>query len=189
LAVAAFGAGVALASVPSRAPAESDVAGTAAVPTVDPSTLPPVEIDRYIANLSDELATPDGARELAAVLAWNLAVEHEALRTRDPSLLAGVDHGYRLDRLERTIDDAGPGGPVTAPIYEFDALRLMVVFPGGAQEGPNAGFVATGTVVDVEYSADGVELERAEQPFGVTFAMRQTTSGRWQITDTLAVPK
>lgn len=184
-----FGAGVAVASLPSRLPPEAQLTAVDRVPAIDPNALPVVVVDRHIANLSDHLATQDGAQELAALMAWNLAVEHEALRTRDSSLLAAVDHGYRLDQLEQAIAETGSADSIYAPIYEFDALRLLVVFPGGAQEGPNAGFVATGTQVDVEYSEAGVELARSEQPFGMTFALRQTASGRWQITDTLAVPK
>jgi hypothetical protein len=65
----------------------------------------------------------------------------------------------------------------------------MIAYPGGAQAGANAGLVATGTVVDVLYAPSGEELSRSERPFGVTFTLRRTTSGNWQITDTLAVPK
>jgi hypothetical protein len=186
--IGVFVAAVAAASVPARVTSGAGDAPIAVEP-IDATALPTIEIDRFVANFSDQLATQEGARELAVTLARNLAVEHEALRRRDPSLLIAVDHGYRLDDLERTIIEAGPDGTIRAPMHEFETLRLMVVFPGGAQEGPNAGFVVTGSLVEVEYSAAGDEIARRRSPFEVTFALRQTTSGAWQITDTLPVPK
>ena len=187
--VAAVGASVAIASLPARQPAGQAGPGLDVVAAIDASTLPVVAVDANIHKLDQQLATPEGARELAAALAWNLAVEHEALRTRDPSLLVGVDHGYRLDQLDRSIAELGPADPATAPSYRFDALRLMIAYPGGAQAGANAGLVATGTVEHVSYAPSGEELSRSAEPFAVTFTLRRTTSGTWQITDTLPVPK
>jgi hypothetical protein len=160
-----------------------------AVPPVDPSTLPVVSIDANVHKLDERLATSAGAEELASLLAWNLAVEHEAIRTRDPALLAVVDHGYRLEQQERSIVELGSDEPAIASKFEFDSLRLMIAYPGGAQAGANAGLVASGTVTEIEYSASGAEMSRAERPFETTFTLRRTLSGDWQITDTLAVPR
>jgi hypothetical protein len=118
-------------------------------------------------------------------LAFNLQVELEALRTRDASLLTAVDHGDRLSALQAVIEQTRPGDPIVAAAYEFHALHLIVVFPGGAQRGPNAGLVADATETDIVYSSTGQELSRTAKPVALTFALRRTTSNHWQITTTL----
>ncbi len=98
---------------------------------IDPASLPPVSIDPDVAGLSASLATPEGAQQLAATLAWNLQVEAEGLTTGDASLLTAVDHGQRLQDLQDEI----AGGERVVPAYQFDSLHLEVVFPGGVQMG------------------------------------------------------
>lgn len=188
-AIVVFGGGVAVAGMSSRQADDASLPGLDIVAAVDADSLPAVAIDDNVYKLDEQLATTDGANQLAQALAWNLAVEHEALRTRDSSLLAAIDHGYRLEQQQRAIDELGPEDPTSAPRYRFDSLRLMIAYPGGAQAGANAGLVATGIVTEVEYSPAGQELSRNESPFATTFTLRRTTSGQWQITDTLAVPR
>jgi hypothetical protein len=150
---------------------------------VEPDSLPPVSIDDDVAALSAELATPAGAQELAAALAFNLRVEAEALRSRDVSLLPAVAHGERLDDVRATIEQAA-GEDIVVPAYRFDTLHLSIVYPGGAQRGANAGLTATGTVTRVTYSPTGARLGSTEQAIEVMFALRETTSGRWLTTGT-----
>ena len=186
--VAGLGLAVVGAGTPARATGDP-VAAVEALPTItgtDPADLPQVTVDPRVAGLSAHLATPEGAQELARSLALNLDVEAEALAAGDASLLPAVDDGERLLEMEAMIADAGE---VTIPTYSFDSLHLVVVFPGGLQRGANAGLVSVGTVEDVSYGPTGEELQRVRRPFSLTFSLRQTTSGRWLTTDTLASPE
>jgi hypothetical protein len=151
------------------------------VTEIDPASLPTVSIDPDVGGLSASLATPDGAQQLAATLAWNLQVEAEALTTADASLLTAVDHGQRLQDLQAEV----AGGERVVPTYQFDSLHLEVVFPGGVQDGPNAGLEATGTVTEVVYRGGGSPEARPARPFATTFSLRQMTDGRWLTSDTL----
>jgi Na+-translocating ferredoxin:NAD+ oxidoreductase RnfD subunit len=187
IAVVAWAAAVTLSGLPARAADQPPLPATG-ISEIDPSSLPVVTIDPRVAGVSAHLATPAGARELAATLAFNLEVEQEALRTRDASLLPGVDHGDRLRELQAAIDGTRPGDPIVAPTYVFHALHLIVVFPGGAQRGANAGLVATATEIDITYASNGTELGRAEHPVVLTFALRQAISDRWLNTAVLPPP-
>ena len=69
LAMAITVAGWSARSTNAEDPPPADI-GTVA--DVDPATLPAVTIDPHVAGLSAGLATPAGAQELAATLAWNL---------------------------------------------------------------------------------------------------------------------
>ena len=185
VAMAAFVALLALAGRPNRSVAESEPPAAPADGDlrVDPASLPPITIDDDVAGLSAELATPAGARDLAAALMFNLNVEAQALQTRDPSLLIAVDHGQRLEDLRTTIDQAA-GGDIVVPSYEFDTLHLSIVYPGGFQSGANAGLDATGTVTLTTYSPDGGADSTTRQPFETLFSLRNVTSDRWLTTDT-----
>lgn len=187
LIIAALATGVAAAHMPSRVAHSGRGQEVAAltVEAVDPASLPTVSIDRQVAGLSASLATPHGAQELAATLAWNLQVEAQAIVTGDASLLPAVDDGARLHDLEVFIEANGSSGNRVAPRYTFDALHLEVVYPGGLQRGANAGMVASGTVAEVTYSPAGRQLSIAHKPFAFTFSLRQTTNGHWLVTDTL----
>ena len=185
--VITWAAAVAVSGLPARA-AHQPPLPSIDITEVDPSSLPTVTIDPRVAGVSAHLATPAGAQELAATLAFNLEVEQEALRIRDASLLPAVDHGDRLRAQEATINAARPGDSIVVPTYVFHTLHLIVVFPGGAQRGPNAGLVATATEVDVTYSPDGTEVGRSEHPVEVTFALRQAISDRWLNTAVLPPP-
>ena len=182
VAAASFVALVALAGSPNRSAASSDPPAPAVDFDIDPASLPAVSIDDDVAGLSAELATPAGAQELAAALAFNLQVEAEALATRDASLLTAVDHGQRLADMRKTIAGAA-GGDIVVPSYAFDTLHLSIVYPGGLQSGANAGLAATGTVTLTTYSPDG-QTDRTEQAFATTFSLRNITSDRWFTTDT-----
>jgi hypothetical protein len=185
VAAAAFVGLLALAGTPNRSVAESapPAAPVDADLRVDPASLPAVEIDDDVAGLSAALATPEGARDLAAALAFNLNVEAQALQTRDPSLLIAVDHGQRLEDMRAAIDGAA-GADIVVPSYEFDTLHLSIVFPGGFQSGANAGLRATGTLTLTTYSPDGRAAGTTTQPFDTVFSLRNVTSERWLTTDT-----
>ena len=183
LATAGFVIALVVAGAPNRSAASTEPAPPTATYDVDPASLPTVSIDDDVAGLSAKLATPTGAQQLAAALAFNLEVEAEALATRDASLLPAVDHGKRLDDVTATIEGAA-ATDIVVPSYRFDTLHLSIVYPGGAQSGPNAGLAATGTVTHVTYSPSGEQLGSTEQPFATTFSLRNITADRWLTTDT-----
>jgi Na+-translocating ferredoxin:NAD+ oxidoreductase RnfD subunit len=187
VAAASFVALVALAGAPNRTAAESDPPAPTVDFVIDPASLPAVSIDDDVAGLSAELATPAGARDLVAALAFNLQVEAQALATRDASLLTAVDHGQRLEDMRAAIDGAA-GTDIVVPSYEFDTLHLSIVYPGGFQSGANAGLAATGTVTLTTYSPGGEQVDRTEQAFETTFSLRNITSDRWLTTDTPSPP-
>ena len=170
-----------------RDPPPVAAAAVGSVADIDPASLPTVTIDSDVGGLSAALSTPAGAQELAATLAWNLQVEAEALATGDASLLRAVDHGERLLDMEAAVAAAGGSGERVVPVYEFDSLHLVVVFPGGLQSGPNAGLQATGMVNDVVYRAGVAHEGGPARPFSTTFSLRQFSDGRWLTTDTLAL--
>jgi hypothetical protein len=176
---------VAIAGAPNRSAAEAEPAPPVVGFDVDPASLPSVSIDDDVAGLSAELATQEGAQQLAAALAFNLAVEAEAMRSRDASLLSAVAHGRRLDDLTAAIE-GGAGSDLVVPTYRFERLHLSIVFPGGAQSGANAGLAASGTVSLVTYSPDGSPGDVVEQPFDTLFSLRELSPGRWLTTDTPA---
>ncbi|HVE20206.1 MAG TPA: hypothetical protein VNB52_14020, partial [Ilumatobacteraceae bacterium] len=184
-----FAGGVVVANIPSRVP-DVDALPTlesGVVAEIDPASLPSVTIDPEVAGISARLATPEGAQDLAATLAFNLEVEQEAAIRGDATLLPAVDHGARLEKMQAQIERSA-GGVRVASSYRFDSLHLIVVFPGGLQTGANAGLVASGTVTDVSYSSSGQESGSTERPFAFTFALRQVRPGHWLITDTLESP-
>jgi hypothetical protein len=180
------GVAIAVAGLPARgAPDPAPASAAGSVAEIDPASLPVVSIDPEVAGLSADLATPEGAQELAATLAWNLQVEAEALVNGDASLLTAVDHGQRLEDLEAEVAAGLESGERVVPTYEFDSLHLLVVFPGGFQSGPNAGLVGEGTMTEVVHDANGGQVARPDRPFATTFSLRQMTDGRWLTTDTL----
>jgi hypothetical protein len=191
LTVGAVGGAVALASLPNRSSGAA-TAARQAMPSValgdpadvDPASLPAVVIDPEVAALSARLATPAGAQRLAATLAWNFRVEAQALAAADPSLLTAVDHGARLRDLQDRIQRASRATRVV-PTYVFSALRLMVVYPGGFQTGPNAGFVSQGTLTETTYAASGEKLSETTTALATTFAMREVEPGHWLTTAVL----
>lgn len=153
---------------------------------IELATIPTPTIDPDVAGVSASIATVEGARELGATLARNLAIEAEAFRQGDPTILDTVDHGDRLTAQQERIDAAFAGdGTRTVLTYRFDTLHLSVVFPGGAQSGANAGLSVTGAVVETIVDADGHVLSTTERPLDTTFAMREVQRGRWLITNEL----
>ena len=162
-------------------------AAVGSVADIDPASLPTVTIDADVGGVSTALSTPAGAQELAAKLAWNLQVEAEALATGDASLLRAVDHGKRLLDMQAAVAAAGDSGERVVPEYRFDSLHLVVVFPGGLQNGPNAGLQATGTVTEVVYRAGVADESRPARALSTTFALREFSDGRWLTTDTLSI--
>ncbi|MGH8947515.1 MAG: hypothetical protein ACRDXF_01555 [Acidimicrobiia bacterium] len=171
-----------LAIVVAGAPArESAQAVTVAAPApeieVDPEQLPDVTVSAEAAALNDQV-DPDA---LALGLAQALAVEGEAIRRADTSLLRSADDAERLIEMERMVEQAATSGLRAVPTHTFDTLNLDVVFTDGPQGGASLGLVATGTVETVTYDAAGAEQDRASEPFTKTFVLQPEVGDRWLI--------
>jgi hypothetical protein len=187
--VVLVGATVVAAGAPAReslvaasAPASSDPAAQDPLDVhVDPSTLPPVTVDRDVTDRGD-LSQAD-AQAIAVTLAENLEVEAESLRRGEKSLLPSVDDGQRLTTLQGRVDDVIETGRAVVPLYVFDALHVVLVHSEG-QSGLSLGFEARGTVEEVAYGVDGSERSRTTSPFAGTFVLSRPTGARWLLVDT-----
>lgn len=146
---------------------------------IDQAQLPEVTVSADAAALSDEV-DPD---DLALGLAQALAVEAEAIRRADTSMLRTADDGERLIEMEGVVEQAATSGVHVVPTHTFDTLHLDVVFTDGPQGGANLGLVTTGTVETVTYDAAGAEQARASEPFSKTFVLHPEVGDRWLIAD------
>jgi len=172
--------GIVAAGAPARGGAQApSAAGLVGIDLrVDPSALPEVTVSREAAALHGAAADP-GA--LAVALAEDLAIEREAMRRADTSLLRSADDGARLIEMERRIQAAATAGRLPALDHTFEALRLDVAFTDGPQGGAALALASSGTVEQVTYDAAGTELGRARAPFRSTFVLHQGAGGRWVI--------
>lgn len=187
----AFGGAVAVAGAPNRSvdrlavdAASIAAARSLAAPSTSDADLPEIVIAPDVAALGPELATRAGAEELTRALLFNLAVEAEAIGTRDAALLTAVDHGQRLLDVTALIESRGDTEPVVVSSYRFDTIDLSVVFPGGFQSGPNAGLAVTGTITETTYGPDGAQQLVVDRPLATVFTLRRTSNGVWLTTGT-----
>ncbi|HEU4750029.1 MAG TPA: hypothetical protein VFT54_03125 [Acidimicrobiia bacterium] len=146
---------------------------------IDPASLPAVTVDEEVAALNSDVA--GSGNELALALAENLAIEGEAMRRADPSLLRGADDGERLIEFERRIEAAATAGELAVTQYAFDSLHLHVVQAKGPQGGASLALDAQGVIETITYDAQGVELYRTSADFASTFVLRQGSGERWLI--------
>jgi hypothetical protein len=170
--------GIIIAGGPARETAQA--ATVAALPpeiTIDPSQLPMVTVTAEAESL-DQQVDPQA---LALELAEGLAIEAEAIRRGDTSLLRSADDGERLVQMERAVEGAATSGEHVVPNHTFETMHLDVVFTEGSQGGASLGLVATGTVERVISDATGAEQDRESEPFHMTFAMIPGTAGSWMV--------
>jgi hypothetical protein len=151
---------------------------------VDPASLPPIDIDPRATLLGVEIG-PEFAAEVALMLAENLAVEAEAMRTADGGLLAMADGGERLDEIQGRLDAAIASGERTVASYEFDTLALAVGERTGEQGSAALELTGTGTLEEVTLDAFGSQLERTVSSFSNRFVMRRLGSERWLLVEVL----
>jgi hypothetical protein len=170
--------GIVIAGGPAR---ETAQAATVTAPppeiSVDPAALPPVTVSAEAAALDREFDPQTVALELAE----GLAIEGEAIRRGDTSLLRSADDGERLIQMERAVEGAATSGEHVVPVYTFDTMHLDVVFTEGPQGGASLGLVTTGTVELTTYDVAGTEQSRGNELFARTFVMSPDTGGQWMI--------
>ncbi|HEU4895594.1 MAG TPA: hypothetical protein VFT85_07130 [Acidimicrobiia bacterium] len=146
---------------------------------VDPSTLPEVAVDQSVNGL-DFTIDDEFVDVLSLTLAENLAIEAEAMRTADGSLLALSSGGARLDEMQALLDTAVARGERIAEEYSFSELSLALHEPEGEGQ-TSAGFVFSGggELARVVFDATGSEVSRSSEPFRARFVMRQLAGDRW----------
>ena len=164
------------------APARETTTAAAAAPeapdiVIDGAQLPAVTVSTDARALNRKI-DPD---QVAVDLAEALAIEAEAMRRADTSLLRSADGGERLVEMERLIEIAVTRDEYVVTDHKFDTLHLDVVFTDGPQGGASLGLAATGTAELVTYDAAGVEQGRESVPFATTFVVGPGSGESWLI--------
>lgn len=179
LSLVVVGSAILLAGSPARGTVAPNVAEVLdrPAPVVDPSTLPPISVKQEVIDFDHELAG-SGINDVVVALAQNLELENRALLARDGALLTAIDHGDRLVEMQSRLANAAQSGVVTEH-YRFDAVEVSLLVPFGRQDGLSLGLAASGTVTRERHDASGALIGRSDEPFRLTFAMRQATGDRW----------
>ena len=187
LAMVVFASAVVLAGAPARGSgiivSNRLPDATGVLPPVDVSTMPEVTVEPLAVAFDSDMEG-DGARELAARLAWILQVETELILRGDSDLLRGVTHGQRLEEAQQAIDEAAISGRSTERSYTYEEMHLVVA-NAFSQTGGRLAFEATGTILEVVRDEDDLEIGRTTTPFSLAFVMLGATEDRWRLVDTL----
>ena len=189
LLVVAVGGGVFVAGSPARgvvAPGAEDVLGRLPQ-NIDPATLPRISLEQGVVDWNHEIVGA-GAQAIVLTLAENLELENQALLRRDPTLLAAVDHGDRLQAMQGRLKTAIESGTTSIERYHFDAINVTLLVPFGRQTGLSLGFESRGTATRSSYDAAGHVLSRSSSPFATTFVVRRATGRRWLNVAELPIP-
>jgi hypothetical protein len=154
---------------------------------IDPTALPEVVVEdsvhRIDINIDEEYVDL-----LRLTLAENLAIEGEALRVANGSLLGVSSGGERLGEMQARMDTAIATGDRWVDEYQFDALTLRLHEAPAGQSSAGLVFDASGTVDRVRYDTAGVEAERIDERFDLSFVLRQLGSNRWLLVDVEPTP-
>lgn len=176
----ALGGSIVLAGTPARGTVVPDATEllTRLPGGVDPATLPSITVGQDVLDFDPTLAN-GGIGDVVVTLGRNLELENLALRRRDPSILAAVDHGDRLAEMQARLQAAGATSPVVVERYRFATVSVSLLVPFGVQGGLSLGLAATGTVVREAWDTSGNLVSSDQQAFQLTFAMRRATGARW----------
>jgi len=150
---------------------------------VDPAQLPDATISAEASALQGEV----DPNAVALGLAKALAVEAEAIRRADTSLLRSADDAQRLIEMERLVERTATSGVHAVATHTFDSLHVDVAPTEETQDAASLGLVATGTVETITYDAAGAEQGRASEPFSKTFVLSPAVGDRWLIVDEVHV--
>ena len=149
---------------------------------VDAAGLPDVVVDDSVRAL-DLIVDEEFAEGLAVTLAENLAIEAEAIRSADGSLLALSTGGGRLDEVQARLDTAIATGERWVDEYSFENLTLGLHEAPEGQSSAGLVFETSGTLDRVLYDAMGFEQERHSERFQTDFVMRLLAGQRWVVVD------
>lgn len=179
-AVLGVGVGIVAAGAPARGvivPEAADVLGR--VPhEIDPATFPSITVEQGVLDWNHEIVGPV-AQELVLTLAENLELENQALLKSDPTILSAVDHGDRLEEMQRRLRDSAASGTTVIERFQFDGVNVTLLVPFGRQDGLSLGMESRGTVTHETYDSAGQLQSQVSSPFTETFAIRRATGGRW----------
>jgi hypothetical protein len=145
------------------------------VPVVDTAALPEVTADGRVFDL---MGADVNLVEIATELVRVLEVESIALSARDRELLIAVNHGVRLDQLNRRIDAAGDAGAIKTESYDFTSMHFDMI-RGEGQGNLSVGVIATGTLTEHLVQPDGSSTDLETSQFERTFSLRPGSDGRW----------
>jgi hypothetical protein len=173
--------GIVVAGAPARDSAAASGTGPVSLPVdLDVAGLPVVTIDDSTDQL-DISIDENVAGDLAVMLAENLALEAEAIRTADAELLSFADGGERVTEIQARIDDAITSGKRVADHYQLESLLLRLADESEGQASAALAFDAEGIVSTVTYDANGREVNSSSRSFATTFVLRQMAGDRWLI--------
>jgi hypothetical protein len=180
--VVALAVAIVAAGAPARVPAIASQDSEVDVEViVDPDTLPTVAVDDSVYELQIDV-DEEFIDFIAITLAENLAIEAEAMRTADGSLLGVADGGLRLDQMQARLDTAIATGERRADEFSFDSLFLSSHQREG-QASAGLMFSGRGSVDRVLYDAFGTELSRTTENFDAKFVLLQLVGERWVIVE------
>jgi hypothetical protein len=172
--------GIVLAGGPARQPALAAAPGGPEIDVqVDVGALPDVEVGDSVHGLAIEV-DEEFVDLVTLALAEDLAIEAEAMRTADGSLLGLADGGARLDEMQARLDAAIATGERWADVFTFGRLALELHEAAG-QASAGLAFQGHGAVDRVLYDAFGDEVSRTTERFDMTFVLRQLAGERWLI--------
>lgn len=144
---------------------------------IDVGPMPEVDVDPSVRRLDVEV-DDDFVEDVTHTLAENLAIEAEAFRRADGSLLGAAGGGKRLDEMQARLDEAIAAGERRADEYAFETLSLRL-HESESQSSAGLAFHGTGSVDRVLYDARGEEVSRTTEAFDATFVLRQLAAERW----------
>ena len=145
---------------------------------VNPATFPKLAIEQGVLDWNHEISGA-GAQQIVLTLAENLELENQALLRHDPTILTAVDHGDRLDAMQRRLDTAAATGATVIQRYDIKDVRVTLLVPFGRQDGLSLGMQSRGTVTTETFDPTGHLQTRSSAPFATTFVMRRATGARW----------
>lgn len=177
---AALGVGVVALGAPARGVLAADTeAVLGRVPhDVNPATFPTFSIDQGVLDWNHEISGA-GSQQIVLTLAENLELENQALLRHDPTILAVVDHGDRLDAMQARLHKAQLSGTTVTERYQIDNVHVTLLVPFGKQDGLSLGLVSRGTVATETYDTVGNLQSRVSAPFSTMFVIRRSTGARW----------
>src|SRR5690606_7363444 len=142
---------------------------------IEPGSIPEATVDPAVAALNLDV-DPSG---LAVTLAENLAVEGQALREADGSLLAAVATGDRLAELQRQLDEAITTGVRRTYEHDLESVHVEVAEQAEGQSSAALTLRASGVRHTVTYDAMGNETARTSEGFSADYMLRQVAGDRW----------
>jgi hypothetical protein len=150
---------------------------------VDPASLPDVTVDESVHGL-DVTVDDEFVDLLSLTLVENLAIEAEAMRTADGSLLALSSGGARLDEMQARLDTAVATGERTADLFTFTEMAVALHEPEGVgQTSAGLVFSTAGELTRVVFDSSGEEVSRSSEPHRAGFVVRQLAGDRWLLVE------